>query len=114
VRGGRATFAPKCAKSLRAQDGRINHAAVAVEAQNTIAPKDLRVEDIKCLDIKDITAPVKSDMDVMNQNLLNIVGERHPMLMAAAEQIFGAGGKKLRPMLIFLVSHGTAQLGGLT
>mmetsp|Transcript_16753 Transcript_16753/g.28275 ORF Transcript_16753/g.28275 Transcript_16753/m.28275 type:complete len:416 (+) Transcript_16753:139-1386(+) len=114
VRGGRATFAPKRAKSLRAHDGRINHAAVTVEAQNTIAPKDLRVEDIKCMDIKDITAPVKSDMDVMNQNLLNIVGERHPMLMAAAEQIFGAGGKKLRPMLIFLVSHGTAQLGGLT
>lgn len=59
------------------------------------------------------SAPVADDMATMNQNLLNVVGERHPMLKAAAEQIFGAGGKKLRPMLIFLVSHATAELGGL-
>lgn len=89
-------------------------AAVAVErtTKGRTEP-DLRVEDIELLDIATITAPVRSDMDEMNQNLLNIVGERHPMLRAAAEQIFGAGGKKLRPMLIFLVAHGTAQLGGL-
>lgn len=92
-------------------------AAVAVERATTeLTTPDLttpNVEDIELLDIATITAPVRSDMDEMNQNLLNIVGERHPMLMAAAEQIFGAGGKKIRPMLIFLVSHGTAQLGGL-
>jgi hypothetical protein len=60
-----------------------------------------------------ITAPVRSDMEIMNANLMSIVGERHPMLMAAAEQIFGAGGKKLRPVLCFLVARATAQAQGL-
>jgi all-trans-nonaprenyl-diphosphate synthase len=49
-------------------------------------------------------------MEVMNVNLKNVVGDRHPMLMAAAEQIFGAGGKKLRPVLVFLVARATASL----
>jgi len=46
----------------------------------------------------------------MNTNLKNVVGNRHPMLMAAAEQIFGAGGKKLRPVIVFLVARATANL----
>lgn len=33
--------------------------------------------------------------------------------MSAAEQIFGAGGKRMRPALVFLVSRATAQLAGL-
>lgn len=33
--------------------------------------------------------------------------------MAAAEQIFSAGGKRLRPAMVFLVSKATAQLAGL-
>eukprot|EP00241_Pyramimonas_parkeae_P006579 CAMPEP_0114250494 /NCGR_PEP_ID=MMETSP0058-20121206/14731_1 /TAXON_ID=36894 /ORGANISM="Pyramimonas parkeae, CCMP726" /LENGTH=337 /DNA_ID=CAMNT_0001364161 /DNA_START=502 /DNA_END=1515 /DNA_ORIENTATION=- len=73
----------------------------------------LTLETLPAMSISEITAPVADDMATMNQNLLNVVGERHPMLKAAAEQIFGAGGKKLRPMLIFLVSHATAELGGL-
>ncbi|EFJ51461.1 hypothetical protein VOLCADRAFT_57046 [Volvox carteri f. nagariensis] len=64
--------------------------------------------------LNEILAPVKSDMEQMNQNLKNVVGNRHPMLMAAAEQIFGAGGKKLRPVIVFLVAHSTAQREGLT
>ena len=60
-----------------------------------------------------IVAPVAQDMVVMNGNLLSIVGERHPMLKAAASQIFSAGGKKLRPVLCFLVARATAQAMGL-
>jgi hypothetical protein len=60
-----------------------------------------------------ISAPVAEDMQTMNANLLSIVGSRSPMLMAAAEQIFGAGGKKLRPVLCFLVARATAQAQGL-
>jgi all-trans-nonaprenyl-diphosphate synthase len=60
-----------------------------------------------------IVEPVKSDVALMNANLKNVVGNRHPMLMAAAEQIFGAGGKKLRPVIVFLVARATAQLMGL-
>lgn len=33
--------------------------------------------------------------------------------MSAAEQIFGAGGKRMRPALVFLVSRATAELIGL-
>jgi all-trans-nonaprenyl-diphosphate synthase len=49
----------------------------------------------------------------MNHNLRHIVGDRSPMLMAAADQIFGAGGKKLRPMIVFLVARATAHMAGM-
>lgn len=58
----------------------------------------------------EILAPVRGDMEQMAENLRNVVGNRHPLLMAAAEQIFGAGGKKLRPALVFLVARATAEL----
>jgi all-trans-nonaprenyl-diphosphate synthase len=60
-----------------------------------------------------IVEPVGEDMEQMNRNLRSIVGDRHPMLMAAADQIFGAGGKKLRPMIVFLVARATAHMAGL-
>ena len=60
--------------------------------------------------LKHILAPVQSDVVTMNENLKNVVGNRHPMLLAAAEQIFGAGGKKLRPVTVFLVARATADL----
>jgi hypothetical protein len=63
--------------------------------------------------LAEIVAPVGADMDQMNRNLRNVVGSRHPMLVAAADQIFGAGGKKLRPMVVFLVARATAELAGL-
>mmetsp|Transcript_16755 Transcript_16755/g.42003 ORF Transcript_16755/g.42003 Transcript_16755/m.42003 type:complete len:443 (-) Transcript_16755:203-1531(-) len=67
--------------------------------------------------VADIMAPVLTDMEQMKVNLRNVVGERHPMLMAAADQIFGAGGKRLRPMVVFLVARATAaamQLSDIT
>jgi all-trans-nonaprenyl-diphosphate synthase len=63
--------------------------------------------------IDSITAPVRDDLAACNANMMSIVGERHPMLKAAAERIFGAGGKKLRPVLCFLVARATAQACGL-
>ena len=63
--------------------------------------------------LADIIDPVKDDMEQMKVNLRNVVGERHPMLMAAADQIFGAGGKRLRPMLCFLVAKATNDAMGL-
>jgi len=61
-----------------------------------------------------ILAPVRDDMEQMAENLRNIVGNRNPLLLAAAEQIFGAGGKKLRPAIVFLVARATAELSGLS
>ena len=56
-----------------------------------------------------ILGPVREDMEQMTENLKNIVGNRHPLLLAAAEQIFGAGGKKLRPAIVFLVARGNCR-----
>ncbi|XP_022869916.1 solanesyl diphosphate synthase 1-like isoform X3 [Olea europaea var. sylvestris] len=42
-----------------------------------------------------------------------IVGAENPVLMSAAEQIFGAGGKRMRPALVFLVSRATKEIVGL-
>ncbi len=53
---------------------------------------------------------LQADMDLMNANLRSVVGKRHPLLVQAAEQIFGAGGKKLRPALVFLVARATSEL----
>lgn len=64
--------------------------------------------------LAEVMAPVREDVELLNKNLRTIVGERHPMLMAAADQIFGAGGKKLRPVISFLVARATLQLGGLS
>ena len=60
--------------------------------------------------IDNITAPVMEDMEQMRSNILDIVGRKNPLLLAAADQIFGAGGKRLRPVLVFLVARATAQL----
>ncbi len=45
--------------------------------------------------------------------MAQVVGSRHPMLMDAAEQIFGAGGKRIRPALVFLAGKATAKLSGI-
>ncbi|XP_072955040.1 solanesyl-diphosphate synthase 2, chloroplastic-like [Typha angustifolia] len=56
---------------------------------------------------------VADDLQKLNENLKSIVGAENPVLVSAAEQIFGAGGKRLRPALVFLVSRATAQFAGL-
>ncbi|PSC76152.1 solanesyl diphosphate synthase [Micractinium conductrix] len=61
-----------------------------------------------------VSAPVVEDMAICRQNLLNVVGERHPMLLAAANQIFSAGGKRLRPLICLLVARATYPLTGLS
>lgn len=56
--------------------------------------------------------PVAEDLQILNRNLHTVVGSENPLLMAAAEQIFSAGGKRMRPALVLLVSRATAQLAG--
>lgn len=64
------------------------------------------------ISMTELTKPVLHDLDQLNSNLRNVVGERHPMLMAAADQIFGAGGKKLRPVIVFLIARATMAVSG--
>ena len=63
--------------------------------------------------LEELMVPVVDDMEQCRKNLLNVVGERHPLLLAAADQIFQAGGKRLRPLIVFLVARATYQLSGL-
>lgn len=63
--------------------------------------------------ISKIMEPVAADMELMRQNLRNVVGKRHPLLLAAADQIFSAGGKRIRPLICLLVARATCPLSGL-
>lgn len=63
--------------------------------------------------IDTVRGPVAVEMEQMAINLRNVVGQRHPMLMSAADQIFGAGGKRLRPMIVFLVGKATCAAANM-
>lgn len=46
-------------------------------------------------------------------NLEKIVGARHPMLLIAGKHIFDSGGKRIRPLILFLVARATAEMQGM-
>ncbi|OMO92607.1 Polyprenyl synthetase [Corchorus olitorius] len=74
---------------------------------------DLKKELRSPISLANLFETVADDLQTLNQNLRSIVGAENPVLMSAAEQIFGAGGKRMRPALVFLVSRATAELAGL-
>ena len=51
--------------------------------------------------------PVEADLRILADNLTQLVGNRHPILYAAAEHLFGAGGKRIRPAIVLLISRAT-------
>ncbi|MEH2068824.1 MAG: solanesyl diphosphate synthase [Nostoc sp.] len=51
--------------------------------------------------------PVEADLRQLADNLKQLVGNRHPILFAAAEHLFGAGGKRIRPAIVLLISRAT-------
>ncbi len=57
--------------------------------------------------VTSLFAPVEADLDLLTENLKNLVGARHPILYAAAEHLFGAGGKRVRPAVVLLISRAT-------
>jgi all-trans-nonaprenyl-diphosphate synthase len=52
-------------------------------------------------------APVENDLSLLTKNLKSLVGARHPILSAAAEHLFGAQGKRIRPAIVLLLSRAT-------
>jgi all-trans-nonaprenyl-diphosphate synthase len=52
-------------------------------------------------------SPVEADLRLLTDNLIQLVGNDHPILCAAAEHLFGAGGKRIRPAIVLLVSRAT-------
>ncbi|CAD6332732.1 unnamed protein product [Miscanthus lutarioriparius] len=66
------------------------------------------------ISVSSLLEVVSDDLLNLNNNLKSLVGAENPVLVSAAEQIFGAGGKRLRPALVFLVSRATAELAALS
>ncbi|MGL5081834.1 MAG: solanesyl diphosphate synthase [Microcoleaceae cyanobacterium] len=54
-------------------------------------------------------SPVEADLQLLTENLKQLVGARHPILYAAAEHLFSAKGKRVRPAIVLLVSRATLQ-----
>nr|WP_019507977.1 solanesyl diphosphate synthase [Pleurocapsa sp. PCC 7319] len=54
-----------------------------------------------------LLAPVENDLQILTDNLKKLIGARHPILGAAAEHLFAAGGKRIRPAIVLLVSRAT-------
>jgi all-trans-nonaprenyl-diphosphate synthase len=52
-------------------------------------------------------SPVEADLSLLMENLKSLIGARHPVLYAAAEHLFGAKGKRVRPAIVFLVARAT-------
>ncbi len=52
-------------------------------------------------------APVEADLRTLTDDLKRLVGARHPILYAAAEHLFGAEGKRIRPAIVLLASRAT-------
>ncbi|XP_050367721.1 solanesyl diphosphate synthase 2, chloroplastic-like isoform X2 [Argentina anserina] len=74
---------------------------------------ELKEESRMPISLTNLFEVVADDLSTLNQNLQSIVGAENPVLMSAAEQIFSAGGKRMRPALVFLVSRATAEIVGL-
>ena len=61
-----------------------------------------------------IFAPVEKDLSILIDNLTSLVEAQHPILGAAAEHLFTAGGKRIRPAIVLLVSRATMQQKEIT
>lgn len=60
-------------------------------------------------------SPVEADLQILADNLKQLVGNNdHPILCEVAEHLFGAGGKRIRPAIVLLVSRATMLEKDLT
>lgn len=57
--------------------------------------------------VTSLFAPVEADLSLLTKNLKNLIGARHPILSAAAEHLFGAEGKRIRPAIVLLLARAT-------
>ena len=51
----------------------------------------------------EILQPVELDLEALLLDLRSLIGAGHPILQAAAEHLFSAGGKRLRPGIVLLI-----------
>nr|YP_009402800.1 prenyl transferase [Compsopogon caeruleus]ARX96149.1 prenyl transferase [Compsopogon caeruleus] len=57
------------------------------------------------------TSNIQKELHTLEQNIKNLVTAQNPILYAAAEHLFKAGGKRLRPSIVLLVAKATAKEG---
>ncbi len=63
--------------------------------------------------VSDILQPVELDLENLLVDLRSLIGAGHPILQAAAEHLFSAGGKRLRPGIVLLISRSLTPQGDL-
>jgi all-trans-nonaprenyl-diphosphate synthase len=63
--------------------------------------------------VAELLQPVESDLEDLLSDLRNLIGAGHPILQAAAEHLFSAGGKRLRPGSVLLLSRALDPAGSL-
>jgi all-trans-nonaprenyl-diphosphate synthase len=54
---------------------------------------------------------IQQELKSLDYNLGSMTGPRHPVLYAAAEHLFQAGGKRIRPSIILLIGKATSEDG---
>merc|ERR1711939_35554 len=64
--------------------------------------------------VTELMGPVETDLETLLGDLRSLIGAGHPILQAAAEHLFSAGGKRLRPGIVLLLSRALAADGQLT
>ena len=64
--------------------------------------------------VTELLEPVENDLDILIGDLRSLIGAGHPILQAAAEHLFSAGGKRLRPGIVLLISRALSIDSDLT
>ncbi|WP_320676579.1 solanesyl diphosphate synthase [Prochlorococcus sp. MIT 1300] len=64
--------------------------------------------------VTELLQPVELDLENLLSDLRSLIGAGHPILQAAAEHLFSAGGKRLRPGIVLLVSRALSENGALS
>ncbi len=64
--------------------------------------------------VTELLQPVELDLENLRNDLRDLIGAGHPILQAAAEHLFSAGGKRLRPGIVLLISRALADERGLS
>ena len=55
--------------------------------------------------VTELLLPIEMDLDHLLKDLRVLIGAGHPILQAAAEHLFSAGGKRIRPGIVLLLSR---------
>ena len=64
--------------------------------------------------VTELLQPVEKDLEDLIFELKSLIGAGHPILKAAAEHLFSAGGKRLRPGIVLLISKAISPESNLS